>query len=121
MTPAEFKTRFPEFASEADPRVQLFIDDADPLFDQECWGDLYPVGLANLVAHEMTMANAQTAQGGSVMAMTNDDLTTKVGDVQVTKDTGLLNKQAENPYMRTLYGQKYLSYRKIVSLGAVSV
>lgn len=121
MTPAEFKVRFPEFASETDQRVQLFIDDADPLFDQERWGDLYPAGVANLVAHELALANAQTAQGGSVASINTDDLTTKVGDVQVTKDTMLLNKQAENPYLRTFYGQKYLNYRKIVGLGAVSV
>lgn len=121
MTPTEFKTRFPEFASETDERVQMFIDDADPLFDVERWGDLYAVGVAYLVAHEMALANAQTAQGGSVAAMNNDDLTTKVGDVQVTKDTSLLNKQAENPYMRTMYGQKYLYYRKLVGIGAVAV
>lgn len=120
MTPAEFKARFPEFASETDQRVQLFIDDADPLFDQERWGDLYPAGVANLVAHELVMANQRVAQGSSA-SLNNDDLTTKVGDVQVAKDTMLLNKQADNPYLRTFYGQKYLSYRKIVGLGAVSV
>lgn len=121
MTPAEFKARFPEFASETDQRVQLFIDDADPLFDQERWGDLYPAGVANLVAHEIVMANAQTVAAGKLSKLSTDTLTKKVGDVQVGKDTMLLNKQAENPYLRTLYGQKYLNYRKIVGLGAVSV
>jgi hypothetical protein len=53
--------------------------------------------------------------------MTNDNLSKKVGDVQVTKDTGLLNKQADNPFYRTLYGQKYLYLRKQVGGGGLSV
>lgn len=44
-----------------------------------------------------------------------------VGDVQVTKDAGLLAKQAENPFYRTLYGQKYLYLRRQVGAGALSV
>lgn len=121
MTPSEFKTLFPEFASESDARVQLFIDRAAPHFDTDRWGDLYPDGIAYLVAHELALANAQAAQGGGVQAMTNDNLTKKVGDVSVTKDTGLLNKQAENPFYRTLYGQKYLYLRRQAGIGALSV
>lgn len=121
MTPSEFKTQFPEFAAETDARVQLFIDRAAPYFDVDRWGDLYPDGVAYYVAHELTLANAQAAQGGSVQALTNDTLTKKVGEVQITKDTGLLNKQADNPFFRTLYGQKYLYLRRQVGMGALSV
>lgn len=121
MTPSDFKTLFPEFTTETDARVQLFIDRADPHFDIERWDDLYPEGVANFVAHNMALANAQTAQGGSVGAMSNDNMLKKVGDIQVMKDTGLLNKQAENPFMRTLYGQQYLYLRRIVGMGASAV
>lgn len=121
MTPTEFKARFPEFSSETNDRVQLFINDADPLFDQARWDDLYPVGLANLVAHELVVANVQTAAAGQIGKLSNDTLTKKVGDVQSGKDSMLLNKQAENPYMRTTYGQKYLNLRKLVGAGGVAV
>lgn len=121
MTPSEFKTQFPEFASESVARVQLFIDRAAPYFDVDRWDALYPDGVAYYVAHELALANAQTAQGGSVQALTNDNLTKKVGDVQVTKDTGLLNKQADNPFYRTMYGQKYLYLRRQVGIGTLSV
>lgn len=121
MTPSEFKTQFPEFAAETDERVQLFIDRSAPHFDVERWGDLYPDGVAYHVAHELALANAQTAQGGGVQAMTNDNLSKEVGDVQVTKDAGLLAKQADNPFYRTLYGQKYLYLRRQVGMGALSV
>lgn len=121
MTPAEFKVLFPEFNAETDARVQLFIDRTAPHFDVARWGDLYSDGVAYFAAHELALANAQTAQGGGVQAMTNDNLTKKVGDVQVTKDTSLLNKQADNPFFRTLYGQKYLYLRKQVGGGGLSV
>lgn len=121
MTPTEFKTQFPEFSTETDARVQLFIDRSAPHFDVARWDDLYTDGVANFVAHELALANAQTAQGGGVRAMTNDNLTKKVGDVSVTKDTALLNKQADNPFYRTLYGQKYLYLRKQVGAGISAV
>ena len=41
--------------------------------------------------------------------------------MQVAKDTGLLNKQADNPFYRTLYGQQYLYLRRQVGIGALSV
>jgi len=121
MTPSEFKTQFPEFATETDARVQIFIDRAMPHFDVERWDDLYQDGVAYYVAHEMTLSNVQTAQGGSVQALTNDNTTKRVGDVQVTKDAGLLAKQSDNPFYRTLYGQKYLYLRRQVGIGALSV
>ena len=121
MTPSDFKNQFPEFASETDARVQLFIDKAAPHFDFDRWDDFYQDGVANWVAHNLAMANAQTAQGGAVQAMTNDNLVKKVGDVQVTKDTELLNKQTDTPFYRTLYGQQYLYLRRMVGRGAFSV
>jgi len=117
MTPAEFKTRFPEFASVADQRVQLFITDADPFFDVARWDTLYPVGIANFVAHELTMADSTKTN----LANASDVLTSKVGDVQKTMDTMLLNKQADNPFARTKYGQKYLYLRRNVEIGVMAV
>jgi hypothetical protein len=121
MTPSEFKELFPEFAAVADARVQLFIDRSAPHFDVPRWGDLYADGVAYWVAHELTLANIQTAQGGGVKALTNDNLSKKVGDVQVTKDSGLLNRQADNPYLRTYYGQQYNQLARMVGMGAVAV
>ena len=117
MTPAEFKARFPEFAAVADNRVQIFIDDADPFFDVDRWDTLYPAGIANFVAHELTMADSTKTN----MAEAGDALTEKVGDVSRTADTMLLNKQADNPFNRTKYGQKYLYLRRNVEIGVMAV
>ncbi len=117
MTPSEFKTQFPEFEGETDERLRLFISRAAPHFDIERWGDLYPEGVANFVAHELTRAKVQAAQGGGA----SDTLNKRVGDVSIGKDAGLLAKQADNPFYRTLYGQKYLTLRRQVGMGALSV
>lgn len=116
MTPADFKKRFPEFEQQSDERVQMFIDDADPFFDQVRWGDLYDLGISYLVAHEIALANANAAS-----AMTDDVVMKKVGDEQVQRDSNLMNKQSDNPYMRTTYGQKYLYYMRFVGAGGVSL
>lgn len=121
MTPAQFKARFPEFDHETSPRIQLFIDEAAAFFDVARWDALYPVGLANLVAHELTLANLQTVQAAGAAALGNDDASVRVGDVSVSKDGALLKAQAENPYLRTMYGQRYLSYRKLIGIGACAV
>lgn len=121
MTPTEFKTRFPEFAAETDARVQLFINDAEPNFDLARWDDLYEVGVAYFVAHEISLANLQTKLGGSAGSLAGDVSQKKVGEVSVTRDTGLLNRQADDPFLRTVYGQKYAYYRKLVGMGGAAV
>lgn len=121
MTPAEFKARFPAFASEADERVQDFIDDADPYFDVDRWGGFYSAGLGYFVAHKIVLANVAAGQGTSGKATATDILTKKVGEVEIQRDTGLLNLQAKDPFMRTLYGQEYKALALQVGIGAVSV
>lgn len=121
LTPASFKTRFPEFATESDVRVQGFIDDADPFFDPSRWETLLDIGMAYYVAHELFTANQRMAPGGAAVAGSSDVLTKKVGEVSVTRDSQLLNSQAKDPYMRTIYGQKYKHYIKILGIGAIAV
>jgi Protein of unknown function (DUF4054) len=119
-TPADIKAFFPQFFGETDARLQVFINLADPYFDVDRWGGFYFEGLVNFVAHEVTMANA-AAKAGSAGPGAGDNLTKKVGDVAVGKDSALLNLQAKDPYMRTLYGQKYASLRRLVGMGAVVI
>lgn len=124
MTPTSFKTRFPQFAAEDDDRIQFFIDDADPFFDVCRWGGFYEVGIANFVAHELVVANADAAAaaaGGASAGMSNNTTTKKVDMVQVTRDATLLQAEANDPYMRTVYGQRYVELRDQVGMGAVAV
>lgn len=121
MTPADFKTRFPEFAGESDARVQLFITDAIPLFDVSRWGDLYEAGVASFVAHELSLANAQTLASGQAAVLAGDEISTSVGDVSLTRDAQLAREQVADPYLRTSYGQKYRRLVRLVGTGGVAL
>lgn len=118
VTPAAFKLRFPSFSSVTDARVQMFIDDADPAFNVCRWGDYYALGLANYVAHELTMSAALEAGRGVTLDAT---LVKKVDVMSITFDAILKGKVVDNPFLATAYGQKYLYYRDLVSLGALAV
>ena len=120
MTPSEFKTRFPEFSTETDARVQLFITDADPMFDVARWDSLYSLGVANYVAHFLTVANAQAA-AGAAGKMLDTKLSKKVGDLAVTNSEIALSARMKDPFMATPYGIEYRRLARIVGMGALSV
>lgn len=120
MTPSEFKARFPEFASESDARVQLFITDADPMFDVARWDSFYSLGVANYCAHFLTVANAQAA-AGAAGRMLDTSTQKKVGDLSVSKSEAALLAKLKDPFMATPYGIEYRRLARIVGLGALAV
>ncbi len=120
MTPTEFKTRFPEFTTVADARVQVFLDEAEPMFDVERWESFYTQGLGNLVAHELALATP-SLKIATMSGAADGKTSKKVGAVAVTYAAELITAAAKNPYMRTSYGQKYSELRRLVGIGAVAV
>ena len=121
ITPSTFKTRYTAFASEADARVQLFIDEALPHLDEDRWGDLYDQGLSLLVAHNLSIENTMAGTGGGSDADLDSAGTTTVGSVTISKGTELAKAMVENEYLRTTYGQRYDQLRKVVGAGAVAL
>lgn len=118
MSPSEFKTRYPEFASETDPRIQVFIDEAVPHLDQDRWGDLYTQGLGLYVAHSLAWENAIAGTGSSSV---DDDTSVSVGDVTISKSADVAAKQMANDFLRTPYGQRFDRLRKLVGAGAIAL
>ena len=51
----------------------------------------------------------------------NNPIKTNVDGIVIGELLPMLAKQADNPFYRTLYGQKYLYLRKQVGMGALSV
>lgn len=114
MTPAEFKVRYPEFNTETDQRVQLFLDEAIPHLDEARWDDLYVQGLGLYVAHSLALANAD------VGVDVGNDTNVKVGDVSISKDATIVKAQMENEFLRTTYGQRYARVARLVGGGGVA-
>lgn len=111
-----------------DQIVTTWIANADPYFDACRWGGYYYQGVSSWVAH-MLVTFVPPAGSGSPTASqqakagssAGDVATKKVGDVSITRDSQMLNKQAESPYMSTKYGQMYLWLRNQVDVGSVAV
>lgn len=122
LTPAAFKLQFPAFATTSDERVQLFINKADPYFDVARWGDFYDDGVANFVAHNLFLTGGYGGSTPPVGSGMQDNTTSKkVGDVQISKSTALIQAAMTDPYMRTSFGQRFTELRRLVGVGAISV
>lgn len=122
-TPADFKTRFPEWAAIDDSRIQFFIDDAVLEVGAGPWGTLYEKGVLLLAAHFLTLD--QIAQGNKTPPGSLDGNVTSrsVGDVSVS--FGLSSTESGNTseeYLKkTTYGVQFLRLQKRAGHGAIVV
>lgn len=126
MILADFRSLYPEFAAETDQRVQSMLDEAVLFLDQCRWGCWYEKGLGLYAAHQLALSNALSgttggAAGSTSVAMASPVTSKRVGDVQVNMDSTNAEKQSENPFARTVYGQQYLYYQKLAGTGVVAV
>jgi hypothetical protein len=126
VTPSEFRQSFPdgEFndpSSLPDSYIQKFLDAAAPDFNVKRWGSRYSEGLACNVAHRIVVSKAQAAK--SISQTDANDVVTRAisGAVSMTKDAELLRQQAQDPYLRTTYGQRYAYLRNLVGRGGLTV
>jgi hypothetical protein len=118
ITPTTFKTRFPEFASLTDARIQIFIDDAELELDEDRWGDLYDKGLSYLTAHLLYVGEQTSAgqgEGGGPLS------TKAVGDVSLSFGSYLTADNKATAFNATSYGQEYYRLMIMVGMGAVAV
>ena len=115
IDPASFKTRFPEFAAESDPRIQLFIDDSVIILNSTYWGEKYNLGLYYLTAHYLVLANKSEAGSitskGALASRTVDGTSVNYNRVTPTDES-------DSYYAYTTYGQKYLALRKTLGVPA---
>ena len=117
MTPSEFQAQFPdgEFDALEDSYIQKFLDLAAPMFNADRWGDLYPEGVANFVAHSIVLSKARAARG---LVVDEGDVTEKhVGPVGESFNAELQVLMAQDTYMLTDYGKRYCELREMVGLG----
>lgn len=107
VTPTTFKTRYPEFETEDDARVQIFIDDATLLSSSSFWGALYDLAVTYLAAHYLSIARKSEEDDGDAKAA--GVIREKIDVLEVAYSDALIKEAANNPYKGTPYGQEYLS------------
>lgn len=114
-TPANFKTRFPEFSTVDDTRIQLFIDDAELEISKTVWGKLYDKGVSYLTAHELSMATAtENGKSGGLKS----EASKSVGNVSVSY-ASLNYNEYDNYYTTTAYGKKFIDMKNKVKVGKI--
>jgi hypothetical protein len=121
VTPDEFRQRFPEFAGADTTRLQRLIDDATPHLDVDRWGDFYIQGLSYLVAHYAAMTAAMSRRQ-LVNDPEDDAIMKKAGDSEIKWSEKVAVLQiTKSTLVSTPYGQQYMTLRKLIGLGGVSV
>lgn len=118
ITVADFKTRFPEFTSVAEPRVQLFIDDAVLLMaTPDRWLTFYDVALSYHAAHLLYVGGLSESSDGGVVAPVKKQV---VDDVALEQAVTALSPKASDLFS-TSYGKRYYSYLRMVFAGPYGV
>jgi hypothetical protein len=115
-TLAQFRLQFPEFASTPDATILNWLALADPFFDQARWGTWLTLGVLYWVAHQIKLASQNALNG-----FTDDTTSQREGDVGFSRDSKLVNDEAHNPYLQTVYGQQYYRYARMVGAGAIAL
>ena len=118
VTPADIKTRYPEFADIPDARIQFFIDDAVLYLNEMRAGLYYDKILSLLVAHYLSLAlqseGGSNNSQGAVASMS-------VGDKSVSFATPGSVNDSQYFYQQTVYGIEFLTYRSYISGGGIVV
>ncbi len=105
VTPNSLKQLFPGFACEADPRLSLFIAQAQRRVSESVFGDYYDDAVSYLTAH--LLSREAQANGGKGFVSSES-----VGDLSrsYTQTGGIL----ASGYSSTTYGQEYLKLVRLV-------
>jgi len=123
---ATFRALFPEFASVADPAVQVQLDAAGDELDATAWGLCYPKAVLTQAAHTLALSQARVAAAQIVGAGV---VLPPTGQVQSAGAEGLTvsfavpqgQSAAAAWYSQTPYGQAFLAYqRQCLSRGRLS-
>jgi hypothetical protein len=115
VTPTDFKSRFPEFSTIDDSRIQLFLDDAELEISQTVWGKLYDKGISYLTAHELSMATA--TENGKTGGL-KSEASKSVGNVSVSYNNPTYDEY-NNYYTTTAYGKKFIDMKNKIKAGKV--
>ena len=115
---ANFHIRFPEFCDIDDARVQLFLDDAALLMDSpNKWLDFYDVAHAYFAAHLITVSmSSETGDTGALAPIRKQE----VDDVTIEQAVADVHPNMDE-LLTTVYGKRYWSYRRIITVGIYAV
>lgn len=122
MTPASFKAAFPVFDTEQDADIQRHITAALTYVDAARFGTDYDEALGYVVCHRIATEKADRADG--INAKAGDVLSaagaTTAGQRSAARGPASVAIQMSDPFMRTVYGQRYRYLANLYGLGGTA-
>ena len=119
-TLADIRTRFPEFVSISDDRVNLFLGDTELLMssvDSGKWLDFYDLAQSYYTAHLLYVGMQQAAGDGTVQSPTKkQEVDEVIIEHAVTANTATMDDLHSSSY-----GKRYMQYRKLCLAGPRAV
>ena len=114
----DFRIRFPEFAAEADARVQLFLDDAAFYMSEPTkWQDYYDRAHSYYAAHLLTLATATLIGDSTPLSPVRKQ---EVDDVVVEQAVADV-RASDDSLLSTSYGKQYWQLRRVLTVGIYGV
>jgi hypothetical protein len=135
VTVADFRARFPEFASNSDDQITVALADAKPWNGYSAWGTSYSQGVCTLAAHLLAVGNQRATR-------TSSDGTSRpaTGIIQTVAErragalltryntagsagsgTGSGGGSTPDFLALTSYGQQWYGMARIKGMGAVAI
>jgi len=111
-----FKFRFPEFSSVVEPRFDLFRSDAELMMgtNESRWCSYYNVAMANLIAHFLTLNEAQASGDSNASApLKRTDVDEVLVEYGLPSSTTSPQNGIDSDLFSTSYGQAYCRWRRM--------
>ncbi len=105
VTPASFKELFPEFVSQSDARVTLFLDQASRRISASAFGTLYDDAQSYLAAH--LIAVSARASGMTLSGASGPVTSETVGPLSRSYASNYGATTGSDAYNATPYGQEF--------------
>lgn len=127
-TPAKLRILAPEFKTDDDDTLAVYLELAAERMDSRAWGNVYGQAVAYLAAHILTIARrgdasaagggAGAGQGGTgaVSSISTGDWSVSFGG-SLTGAEGGVDTLAEASLMTTRHGKEYLALRRTRAAG----
>lgn len=119
ITAARFAEILPEFSPVPGTSYEPWVTAVRSIVDPFEWGDLYEIGAALWIAHQVTMDKKSAASGGAPIAGAVS--TKRVDKVAVGYDTGSVSVAGAGSYNATSYGVRFLEFQRIIGVGPLVV
>jgi hypothetical protein len=119
MNSATFKARYPQFAT--NPNIETYLSEA-LLFIGEAYEEYADMAQGLYAAHYCAIEAEEQARATAAPSATfaRDVVSKGAGKLNITRNAAMLQKQSEDPWMSTTYGQRLCWLRGQVGRGVLA-